>query len=95
MPEKRGKKKQTPKKIEKSVPKWFYMVLVLIPVVFFILLEAGLRIFNYGDDYVVFTQVSNYYPDKLFLNPDLPAKYFSNLKKGPGIITDAFDKVKK
>ena len=95
MPEKRGKKKQIPKKTEKSAPKWFYLVAILIPVVFFILLEAGLRIFNYGDDYVVFTQVSNYYPDKLFLNPDLPAKYFSNLKKGPGIIPDAFDKVKK
>ena len=95
MPEKASKRKIANKQIEKSTPKWFYLVIILIPILFFILLETALRIFNYGSDYIVFTQVSSYYPDKYFLNPDLPAKYFSNLKKGPGVIPDAFDKVKK
>ncbi|RPI72645.1 MAG: hypothetical protein EHM47_07830, partial [Ignavibacteriales bacterium] len=95
MPEKRVKKKPSPGKFEKPAPKWFYLILILLPVIFFILLEAGLRIFNYGEDYAVFKQVSDYYPDKFFLNPDLPAKYFAGLKKGPGVIPDAFDKQKK
>src|SRR5690606_18504751 len=76
-------------------PKMVLPDIILLPLIFFILLEAGLRIFNYDEDFVVFKQVSDYYPDKYFINPDLPAKYFAGLKKGPGVIPDAFDKQKK
>lgn len=79
----------------KKPPKWFYLILLLIPVIFFILLEVSLRIVNYGIDYTQFKVVSNYYPDKLFLNPDLPYKYFFNLKQAPSVLPDGFDKIKK
>lgn len=92
--------KQSVKKTDESAsakkpPKWFYLILLMIPVIFFILLEVSLRIVNYGIDYTQFKVVSNYYPDKLFLNPDLPYKYFFNLKQAPSVLPDGFDKVKK
>lgn len=79
----------------KKPPKWFYLILVLIPVIFFILIEISLRVFKYGIDYTQFKVVSNYYPDKLFLNPDLPYKYFFNIKQAPSVLPDGFDKIKK
>jgi len=79
----------------KKPPFWFYIILFLIPVLFFILLETGLRIANYGIDYTRFKVVSNYYPDKLFLNPDIPYKYFFNIKQAPSVLPDGFDKIKK
>ncbi|MCB0747533.1 MAG: hypothetical protein KDC90_08720, partial [Ignavibacteriae bacterium] len=43
------------KKIIKSpaikIPKWFYAVLILLPIVFLILLELLLRNINYGYDF--------------------------------------------
>ncbi|MFO7524923.1 MAG: hypothetical protein R6W68_05680, partial [Ignavibacteriaceae bacterium] len=100
------KKKYSPKKSyktekdknpvsNKKPPKWFYLILVLIPVIFFVLMEISLRIFNYGIDYTQFKVVSNYYPDKLFLNPDIPYKYFFNIKQAPSVLPDGFDKIKK
>lgn len=79
----------------KKPPKWFYLILALIPVIFFVLIEISLRIINYGIDYTQFKVVSNYYPDKLFLNPDLPYKYFFNIKQAPSVLPDGFDKIKK
>ncbi len=77
-----------------KTPFWFYSVPVLIPVLFFILLEIGLRVFNYGTDYTQFITINNY-PDKYFLNPAVSLKYFSNLNTAPGVINDAFDIEKK
>ncbi len=51
--------------------------------------------YDYGIDYTQFKAISNYYPDKLFLNPDLPYKYFYNIKTAPSVLPDGFDKVKK
>ena len=67
----------------KPAPKWFFFVMIIIPIMFILLTEIFLRVINYGLDFATFTHVSSYYPDKLFLNPDLPYKYFSNLKKTP------------
>lgn len=85
----------TAKQPLKKPPFWFYIILFLIPVLFFILLETGLRIADYGIDYTRFKVVSNYYPDKLFLNPDIPYKYFFNIKQAPSVLPDGFDKIKK
>lgn len=96
---KKGKLKET-KNIktdfqQKKPPKWFYLVLILIPVLFFSLLELGLQIFNYGYDFTVFKVVSDYHPDKLFLNPDIPRKYFYGTRSVPSALPDGFDKEKK
>jgi tetratricopeptide (TPR) repeat protein len=98
-------KKENPKKLNNKThdrtknitppPKWFYAILVLIPIIFFVLLEIGLRIGNYGRDYTPFIEAYEYYPDKLFFNPELPYKYFFNVKKAPGTIADGFDTYKK
>ena len=92
-----GVNKTTPEqnKIVKKNPFWFYIILAAIPFVFIILLEVLLRYFDYGYDFKYFTQISNYYPDKYFANPDLPRKYFFNIKSTPSVVPDGFDIVKK
>jgi lysophospholipase L1-like esterase len=79
----------------KKPPKWFYLVLILIPVLFFVLLELGLRIFNYGYDFTVFKVVTDYHAEKLFLNPEIPYKYFYGTRSVPSALPDGFDKDKK
>jgi tetratricopeptide (TPR) repeat protein len=82
-------------KILKKSPVWFYAILILLPILFFILLETGLRIFHYGKDYTVFTVLSKDYPDLLVCNPELPFKYFKSTTAAPAVIADPFDKVKR
>jgi lysophospholipase L1-like esterase len=81
--------------VNKETPRWFYIVLFIVPILFFVLLETGLRIFNYGMDYTTFRTVYENYPDKLFINPNLPRKYFTGLNNFPSVVPDAFDKIKK
>lgn len=80
---------------KKPAPKWFYLVLILLPILFFVMLEMALRVAGYGLDYTQFKSISSYYPDKIFLNPDLPYKYFYNIKEAPSTLPDGFDKTKK
>lgn len=96
------KKQKSKENIEASVqqahkqpPKWFYVILFAIPVLFFVLLEVGLRVFNYGHDFTVFKVVTDYHPDKLFLNPEIPYKYFYGTRSVPSALPDGFDKNKK
>ncbi|WP_337866196.1 SGNH/GDSL hydrolase family protein [Ignavibacterium sp.] len=79
----------------KQPPKWFYLILFAIPILFFVLLEIGLRVFNYGHDFTVFKVVTDYHPDKLFLNPEIPYKYFYGTRSVPSALPDGFDKNKK
>ncbi len=79
----------------KKPPKWFYLILILIPVLFFVLLELALRAFDYGHDFTVFKSVTDYHSDKLFLNPEIPYKYFYGTRSVPSALPDGFDKVKK
>jgi tetratricopeptide (TPR) repeat protein len=89
------KENQSNKKIiersTKKTPIWFYGVMILIPVVFFVGLELLLRQLNYGYNFEQFIQTSNYHKDKFFLNPDIPRKYFFNLKASPSVLPDGFD----
>jgi lysophospholipase L1-like esterase len=93
MKRKEEKKHATTEK--KQSPKWFYAVMISLPILFFVILELSLRIIGYGLDYTQFKTISSYYPDKLFLNPDLPYKYFYNINQAPSTLPDGFDKVKK
>ena len=64
-------KKQAKKKSGKSIPqrrknpKYFYLILLLIPFVFIIIIEGSLRIFNYGKDLLQWIDAGN---NKLTLN---------------------------
>ncbi|HMN48912.1 MAG TPA: tetratricopeptide repeat protein [Ignavibacteriaceae bacterium] len=84
--------KATPKK---PIRKWFYILLVIIPLLFIILLEVSLRIINYGNDYTLFVPISKRFPDKLYINPNICKKYFSNVEHPPLPLADAIDKDKK
>jgi tetratricopeptide (TPR) repeat protein len=70
----------------------FNFVLILIPILFFVLLEVGLRIFDYGYDY---TQWVNPTKGKYVLNPGLAHKYFHNIDNVPYSNQDIFDEIKK
>jgi lysophospholipase L1-like esterase len=78
-----------------NTPKWFYLILIIIPTVFIVLLEVLLRTINYGLDFKHFAAISEYHPDKYYPNPDLPYKYFYNIKSAPSVLPDGFDIIKK
>ncbi len=76
----------------KRTPKWFYAVLILIPVVIIIMTELLLQLIDYGNDMSQWYEITE---DKLILNPDIGARYFSNVKNYPHSNHDSFDKIKK
>ncbi len=91
------KKKNETVKIQspKPTPKWFYTIAVLIPFIFFILLELFLKIINYGHSYNIFIPESKSHPERLVLNPGIAQKYFSNLTHFPTPNSGSFEKDKK
>ena len=70
----------------------FYFVMILIPILFFILLEFSLRIFNYGNELTQWVEIA---PGKLILNPDIAYRYFHSTKGIPYANQNSFDAVKK
>ncbi len=77
---------------KKPAPKWFFAVLVLIPILFFVLLEIGLRVFNYGYDMAQWVDAGR---GKYLINPEIAKRYFSTVKNIPTTIEDTFDQQKK
>ncbi len=88
-------KKMPANNLAKPAPKWFYAVIVLIPIIFFILMELFLRVINYGHKYEVFIPESKAHPERLILNPNIAQKYFTNLEHFPTPTSGSFDKEKK
>ncbi len=76
----------------KKTPFYFYIILVLIPVIFFILLEISLRIFGYGREIPQWLDASQ---GKSIINPDVAFRYFNNVQNVPTTIEDVFDQKKK
>ena len=77
-----------------------YFILILIPVLFFFLLELSLRYFKYGRSYEQWVESPNgQWVGKggkfLIINPDIAYKYFHVLKTIPQSTHVAFDKEKK
>ncbi|GAB4287391.1 MAG: hypothetical protein Kow0098_03870 [Ignavibacteriaceae bacterium] len=77
---------------KKPAPKIFYLILVLIPVLFFIFLELGLRIFGYGHNN---NQWINATAGKLILNPEIGRRYFHSTNSLPYSNQEVFDAEKK
>ena len=88
----RSEVKNIIKEAEKKIPKWFYAILVIIPIVFLIVLEILLRVFNYGYDDRQWVDAGG---GKLVINPEIGKRYFTNISFVPKTIEDTFDKVKK
>lgn len=70
---------------------WFYLVALLIPVVLLIVLETGLRLFNYGRLYVQWVQIDD---NSYILNPDIARRYFYTTVNVPYSNQSLFDKIK-
>jgi len=80
------------KTIKSPAPIWFYITLILLPVIFFVCLEIGLRIFNYGKDTKVWIDISM---DMQVLNPEIAARYFFTTKNLPFSVESFIYKEKK
>ena len=70
----------------------FYLIMLLIPILFFVGLEFSLRLFKYGNE---ITQWVEIVPGKLILNPDIAYRYFHSTKGIPYSNQNSFDAVKK
>lgn len=80
------------KNTNKKHPFYFYLILIAIPIVFFILLESGLRIFSYGFNNEQWIEVSE---GKLILNPKIALRYFKKTQSLPYSNQEVFDEVKQ
>ncbi len=72
--------------------KWFFVILILIPILFFIILELSLQFFNYGYDTHQWVDAGN---GEYVINPDIAKRYFNNIKSLPKTSEDIFDQQKK
>lgn len=70
----------------------FYLVMFLIPILFFAGLEFSLRIFNYGKEITQWVEIVS---GKLILNPDIAYRYFHSTEGIPYSNQNSFDAVKK
>lgn len=77
--------------MKRKTPWYFYLILIFIPVIFVLLLEGGLRLFNYGDDLSIWMDFGK---DKKMLNHDVARRYFYTTNTIPHSNQDAFNKEK-
>lgn len=63
--------------------------MLALPVLFFVLLEGGLRLAGYGEEWPLFIPV-NGAPDWKVQNPDVARRYFSGQARVPTGLMDAF-----
>jgi lysophospholipase L1-like esterase len=76
----------------KKTPKWFYAVLVSLPIIFLIILEVSLRITNYGDNFDQWVDAGE---GKYEINSNIGKKYFTRGDFSPTTSEDCFDMDKK
>ena len=70
--------------------KWvFYVLMWSIPVLFFVLVEGGLRIIGFGEDYPLFVPVEAA-PDYLVMNREVANRYFNQEVRVPTGLHDVF-----
>jgi tetratricopeptide (TPR) repeat protein len=72
----------------------FYLIALSLPVLFFLFLEAGLRLFNYGGNLDLFMDASGDYAQYRVCNPNMGARYFFMQSTIPDPPNDAFLKIK-
>ncbi len=77
----------TPPRTQRLV---FTGLMLLIPVLFFVLLEGGLRLGGYGDDYPLFIPIEGY-PEYLVQNREVARRYFAQQENVPTALHDVFD----
>ncbi len=75
----------------KKYPRYFYLIAIMIPIAVVLILELGLRIFDYGKNLDQWIEVDDKY---LQLNPQIGYRYFHNSEFVPYAANDIFLKVK-
>lgn len=64
------------REISKSKKRIFWLITFLLPIIFFLLLETGLRLFDYGGNLNLFIEGPKGYENYLRLNPNVARRYF-------------------
>ena len=77
---------------KKKTPFYFYIILIGLPILFFVLLEIGLRIFGYGINYDQWELAAE---GKYMLNQNIAKRYFYETTTIPMSNQDVFDVEKK
>lgn len=77
---------------EKKTPKWFYAVLISLPIIFLVILEVFLRFINYGYNFDQWVDVGE---GKYTINTNIGRKYFADGDFNPTTSEDYFDIQKK
>ena len=67
--------------------------MLLVPVLFFVLLEVGLRLVGFGGSYPLFVEVQGH-PEYLHQNPEVARRYFLHSEVLPAAQSDPFRKDK-
>ena len=88
------KKENQPKELSAQKKTVFYIITLSVPVLFFVLLEFGLRQANYMGNLELFSNVSVYDKEYRIPNPNFAARYFFYTKTIPTPSTDGFLKEK-
>lgn len=76
---------------KKKNPVWFYIVLILIPIFIIVLLEVVLQLSGYGKNLSQWLKTEE---NRISLNPDIAAKYFTNIENYPSSNNDSFTATK-
>ncbi len=82
------------RKISRPRKLLFWLILILIPVLIVVVLETGLRIFEYGDDLSLFRQGEDQYENYMYINRWVAKRYFGNADIVPDPSNDVFLKDK-
>ena len=77
---------------KKKYPKWFYIVLLSIPIVLIVVLEISLRVFDYGKNLEQWVEIND---EQIILNPDIAYRYFFSTEGVPYPPRDPIDIDKK
>ena len=76
----------------KKTPFYFYIILIGLPILFFVLLELGLRLFGYGFNNEQWDTATE---GKLILNQEIARRYFYTVENVPLSNQEVFDAEKK
>ena len=82
-------KANPPIPLTKGRRRLFTVAMWLLPVLFFVLLDGGLRVVGYGGSYPLFVRVPQA-PDYLVLNKDMARRYFVREARVPSGLHDVF-----
>lgn len=72
----------------------FWAIMLALPVLFFVLLEGGLRVAGYGNDYPAFVPIEGS-PEFRMQSRDVSRRYFHNTADAPTALHDVFHTEKR